>query len=241
MTMMKSIDLMMSILSCKSEQGLQSSLMEVTRHLGFESFVAGTQMVSIDGSLTHHLVSGYPEQWQSIYAERGYLQLDPTVAHCQKSTQPLIWSEEVFSDEGSISVFEEARSFGLSHGVSAAVHESNGTTKTMLSFARDRPIDEPSLGVQTVAKTIASCTHFVLAEIVRDHLPKPSAVQMHLTPQELNCLRWTSQGKTSWEVSRIMSLSEATVTFHLKNAMKKLGASNRPHALAIAVRTGIIN
>uniref|UniRef100_UPI002617B1FB helix-turn-helix domain-containing protein n=1 Tax=Pseudomonas sp. TaxID=306 RepID=UPI002617B1FB len=38
-----------------------------------------------------------------------------------------------------------------------------------------------------------------------------------LTKTELEILRWASEGKTIWEISRIRCTSEATVKFHLRN------------------------
>ncbi|GEM_PF-1566106 len=48
-----------------------------------------------------------------------------------------------------------------------------------------------------------------------------------LTPREIECVYWAAQGKTSWEISRILSITERTVNFHLSNSMQKTGSSNR--------------
>jgi len=241
MNLVESIDFMSSILSCKSSEALQKSLSAASKRLGFETFVAGVQLVQPDGSLAHHLVSGYPEKWQAIYAQQGYIWKDPTVAHCQMSTEPLVWTEKTFMEGDAMPMLEEAKSFGLSHGVSAAIHESKGATKSMISLVRDQALGEPAAGIAAAAQVLASCTHFVVINIARDALNPIPAEPVRLTPQELACLRWVSQGKTAWEVGRILSISEPTVVFHLKNVMRKLDASNRPQALAIAIRMGLIN
>lgn len=62
-----------------------------------------------------------------------------------------------------------------------------------------------------------------------------------LTDRERLCLRWTAMGKTSWEISRILDRKEATVNFHLKNAVAKLNVSNRCQAAVVAVRDGLID
>jgi DNA-binding CsgD family transcriptional regulator len=48
-----------------------------------------------------------------------------------------------------------------------------------------------------------------------------------LTPRETECVHWAAQGKTSWEISRILSITERTVNFHLSNSMQKTGSANR--------------
>jgi LuxR family transcriptional activator of bioluminescence operon len=61
-----------------------------------------------------------------------------------------------------------------------------------------------------------------------------------LTSQELNCLFWLCEGKTSWEISQIISISERTTNFHIKNILIKLQASNRQHAVAISIHEKIL-
>ena len=58
--------------------------------------------------------------------------------------------------------------------------------------------------------------------------------------REYQVLAWTSQGKTSYEISKILNLSENTVNNYVLNATKKLGASNRTHAVSKAIHLGLI-
>ncbi|RYD22225.1 MAG: helix-turn-helix transcriptional regulator [Spirochaetia bacterium] len=57
-----------------------------------------------------------------------------------------------------------------------------------------------------------------------------------LTPREIEVLTWTSQGKTAWEVSIILSISRNTVITHLRNSRDKLNTSNVVHTIVEAVR-----
>lgn len=61
-----------------------------------------------------------------------------------------------------------------------------------------------------------------------------------LSARETEVLCWAMEGKTNWEISVILSLSERTVKFHIRNAMTKLKASTRAHAVAVAIRRGLI-
>lgn len=61
-----------------------------------------------------------------------------------------------------------------------------------------------------------------------------------LTMREIECLAWAAQGKSEWEMSRILGISEHTAEKHLINARVKLGAVNRAHAVATAIRRGLI-
>jgi DNA-binding CsgD family transcriptional regulator len=61
-----------------------------------------------------------------------------------------------------------------------------------------------------------------------------------LTERETEVMQWIQRGKTNWEISRILCISERTVKFHVQNSLAKLGASTRSHAIAIALKRGFI-
>lgn len=68
-----------------------------------------------------------------------------------------------------------------------------------------------------------------------------STIKPRITQREIECLQWASIGKTAWEISMILGISERTVGFHLSNAATKLQANNRTHAVSIALKKGLIN
>lgn len=72
-----------------------------------------------------------------------------------------------------------------------------------------------------------------MATVQRLTAPAPSA---ELTDNQREVLRWCTVGKTSWEISLILGVSEATVNFHLKNIARKFNVRGRAacvgHALA---------
>ncbi len=53
-------------------------------------------------------------------------------------------------------------------------------------------------------------------------------------------LSWVAAGKSSWEIGRILSISEHTVNSHIERAVSKLGAANRPEAVAKAIMLDLI-
>ena len=69
---------------------------------------------------------------------------------------------------------------------------------------------------------------------------KDAKLARKLTERETECLQWIACGKTSGEIAIICAISESTVNYHLKNTLAKLNSSNRVHAVAKAVHSGII-
>ena len=67
-----------------------------------------------------------------------------------------------------------------------------------------------------------------------------TAFNPKLTIREVEVLKWLKEGKSSFEVSMILNISERTVNFHCNNIMRKLDAVNRVQAVAIALEKRII-
>ena len=64
--------------------------------------------------------------------------------------------------------------------------------------------------------------------------------KIKLSPKEREILQWLKQGKSNWDISMIQRISERTVKFHVGNIMRKLDASTRTHAVAIAMEQGLV-
>jgi len=61
-----------------------------------------------------------------------------------------------------------------------------------------------------------------------------------LTERELEVLAGMSDGRSNAEIGRALFLSEDTVKTHARRLFRKLGASDRAHAVAIAIRRGLV-
>lgn len=61
-----------------------------------------------------------------------------------------------------------------------------------------------------------------------------------LTSREIEVLRLIASGKANKLVASDLSITEETVKGHVKSILSKLGASDRTHAVTIALKRGII-
>ncbi len=62
-----------------------------------------------------------------------------------------------------------------------------------------------------------------------------------LSPREIDVLRRVAAGGSNKTIAAQLSLSEDTVKSHVKSIMAKLSASDRTHAVTIALKRGIID
>ena len=62
----------------------------------------------------------------------------------------------------------------------------------------------------------------------------------HLTAREFECLSALADGLGRDAIAGLLQISIPTVAMHLTNARHKLNAKSREHAVAIALRSGLL-
>ncbi|MBM3157550.1 MAG: response regulator transcription factor [Chloroflexi bacterium] len=62
-----------------------------------------------------------------------------------------------------------------------------------------------------------------------------------LTPRETQTLRYVAEGYSNKQIARVLYVSEQTIKNHVSAVQRKLGASNRTHAVVLAARQGCID
>lgn len=82
--------------------------------------------------------------------------------------------------------------------------------------------------------------------LVRDKLARlrfkqNESMKRRLSERERQVLTWTALGKSAWDISCIVGISEVTAHKHVSSAMKKLNAVNKAHAVAAALVSGEIS
>ncbi|MEQ9248232.1 MAG: helix-turn-helix transcriptional regulator, partial [Nitratireductor sp.] len=75
-----------------------------------------------------------------------------------------------------------------------------------------------------------------------EHDPLPGGTSgPAISRRELQCLKLTANGLTSDEIAKRLGLSVHTANQYLANTTQKLNAVNRVHAVAKALRKGLID
>ena len=69
---------------------------------------------------------------------------------------------------------------------------------------------------------------------------EPAPMECWLTRREMQVLRLLATGRTYRQIAAELLLSEETVRSHVKHILHKLDAPDRAHAVACAVRAGIL-
>jgi DNA-binding CsgD family transcriptional regulator len=168
------------------------------------------------------------------------LATEPVAPHCKRSLTPFVWTSEELK-AGDRSGLSLARDFDLNafmvfplrnddatHYGNFTVYCADGCHKSWLEHAQRFA---PLLHVT------AQYFHDTLAGL--DEAPvDPSRVA--LSPRQRECLLWASLGLSTKQIAARLTLSEPVVHEYLSAAKRKLGCATRAHAVARAVKLGLI-
>ena len=75
-----------------------------------------------------------------------------------------------------------------------------------------------------------------VAERLSEYFP-----QVALTPREVEVLGCVAKGMANKEIANQLGTASGTVKMHIQNILAKLGASDRTHAVTIAMERGILH
>ena len=176
--------------------------------------------------------------WERHYQTQNLAAQDPVLQRCIVGTAPLVFIDLNLAALAAPqrATMEQARDFRMDLGLSVPVHGPNNTLTILSAYHDGTPhsFREAVANLPLISLTAQHLHEHLMAQAIPAAAP-PTA----LTPREVECLSWISQGKTAWEISVILKVSERTVKFHLNNLMRKLGVHSRTHAVARAISLGL--
>jgi DNA-binding NarL/FixJ family response regulator len=75
-----------------------------------------------------------------------------------------------------------------------------------------------------------------VAERLSEYFP-----QVALTPREVEVLGFVARGLANKEIAHKLGTANGTIKMHVQNILEKLGASDRTHAVTLAIERGILH
>jgi DNA-binding CsgD family transcriptional regulator len=161
--------------------------------------------------------------------------------HCKIQSVPIVWDQSTYVDAQQGEKWEHQAQFGYRCGISSAMHLPHGLH---FLYGVDRPEPLTACAEELIRITADLQLFAVHAQetAMRTLLPAPvgESEVPALTRRELECLRWTMDGKTAWELGRILGIAEQTAVRHLHNASHKLVCVNKHQTVLKALRLGLI-
>jgi len=234
------LDLIHASMACRDEDGLSTLLEKLKDLVSGDYSVCGIGEGGPTGlSETPRVINGsYPMEWLRIYGEEKLYFQDPVIWNNFQNPGAQLWDDtfKFFSEKMSGNFISKARDFGLCHGVSGGIFDRFSGLSTIFTFAGTRR----SFGYHQ-KEIIAILSPHLHQALVRIYKKSQKGISETLSNREEEVMRWMKEGKTNWEISIILSISERTVKFHVQNIERKLNAVNKAHAIAIALDQNLVS
>lgn len=157
--------------------------------------------------------STYDQAWLDHYTEQAYALRDPTIAWGFSTEGACRWSE--FEIPDTFGVLAEARSFGLTHGMTISTGPVR--SRTIASFCRDdREFEDSEIEE--------------ISQIVR-RLHQMVEPPESLTKAQIEALRLIADGDRHAAAAAKLNISESALKARLMGAREKLHARTTAEAL----------
>jgi DNA-binding CsgD family transcriptional regulator len=236
------VEIIHKSLSCNSEEDFLSLFPKIQELFPFD--FAGVLLGRHDNGnglfIAHGVNISYPEEWLREYLAKNYFYLDVLTKETFRTNELIHWSLMTMIHDAEVP--QEIVSFnmdfgvreGYAHGSSPSAQGKNGSM-----FCFSSPSMKDDFRTAAILEYLIPHLHLALTHISGNK----STLGNHavISAREKEVLNWLKQGKSSWEISVILGISESTANYHVYNIMRKLEAVNRPQAVAAAVRLGLID
>lgn len=170
------------------------------------------------------LISTYPAKWTSHYLQSHYERIDPVIMQALQTPEPFQWGIGLSFKYNSAQqeLLNEAAQFGIRLGFTVPIHDGRGPIAA-LTFATDQQRPQFEHCTNSHARVLQLMAMYFHAHVRRKLSGDRKIGGALLSPRELECLEWAAQGKSAWEIGRILGISHHTVASYLENAKEKLG------------------
>ena len=177
----------------------------------------------------------WPQEWLVRWFNKNYISIDPVIYQLIAHNTPFRWSDVRSKTSGTPArVMDEAHDFGMNDGFGVPVYSRNGS---IVGVTMGTTHDE-------IGKREEACLHlatiYFQARLERFRPQPQRAPARKLTPRERECLSWVAAGKSDWDISQILGISEDTAHEYVHNAIAKLNATTRAQAVALGLLEGAI-
>lgn len=205
---------------------------ELVEASGFGSFIL-TGLPSIGCNVEPLVICNrWPEEWTSIYRDQIYFPDDPVSQWSLQKEAPFYWRDaQSHSAQTSRAtrIAGEAAEFGLLEGIAFPMRTQQGW-QAVISLASDQPLD---ISKRDEGMLYMASIYF---QIAAAQMSSSHKSLISLTGREQDILQWAASGKTAWEISCILNISEKTVRNHVDMIHKKLDVRSTTQAVVVALR-----
>jgi LuxR family quorum sensing-dependent transcriptional regulator len=227
----QALDFVDAIEASKTTASVVYQFERMIGNLGFHAYIMAGIPTSGQSLKQLTVANGWPAEWFELYNRENLSSVDPVPRHCFNTLNPFEWKDAPYDrerDQPAHRVMTRARDFRFHEGFCVPIHYDDATGA--ISMAGECPYLDPE--TKSALHLMSVFTHGRLRTLGK---PNTATVRRRLTDIEAEVLRWAARGKTAWETSRILHISERNVRWHLEESQRKLMTKNKTATVAVAL------
>jgi len=198
--------------------------------------------------------------WEEEYRSNQFVFYDHTLSHARRTNVGFKWGDVPLPFQfgkrkpGAVKLLEAAHDHGFEEGYILPFHfvdlQGRSHTALVALFWKDRAA-KLDLNLSSIRKHELELLMLYFAQRVvqlrGDEMRRHSTFTSrpdnftHLTDREREALTWAGRGLSAGETSDVLGIGQQTVKSYLVQAIEKLEAMNKTHAVAKAVHLGLID
>lgn len=171
-----------------------------------------------------------------VYTARNFFPYCPVFQIAKHSLEPFSWTIESVRRESYPRTKEIVHAWeqhGVREGFMVSIRGPYGL---------DARVGLGGTSLEVASKNLPAIRLIALYGFnrLRSIVNRRSGSTLRLSEREKDVLSWSARGRSASETAELMGIAKRTVDQHAANACRRLGASNRMQAVAIAVRDHLI-
>lgn len=228
-----------------TDQLLQWTQVELQALLPHEIFIFGVGRISKDSIEIGRMFSnGFPAGYVSDIRRADGEVMSPIMTRWSKENKPQLFEPEHAHTQADIppawlAIFQKHK---LRNMAAHGMRDLSSNVASYFNFSRIPVKLTPHHAY--LLELLVPHMHVALVKVLEQIKPaqqRSTTSSLKLSTREKGILQWLRAGKSNWEVSQILGLSEHTVKNQVRNILIKLRVKNRAQAVAKAISTKIIS
>ena len=239
----ETIDFLKAVRDNAAITDFEESTARTLREMGFDQYaylvhMPGRRILGVDN---------FPTEFRTRFLLQDYVFIDPVLTTARRKLTPFEWAYDWERRLGHIrltpkqkEILDEGADFGITKGTAFPIPSLRGGLGILVanSSESEREVDQLWRHRRHEIHLNAFCIHEAFTASLANHF---GDYAYKLAPRETECLQWAASGKTVWETSEILGISEHTVRTYLDRAMRKLDCYSKQQAIVKAIYHGLID
>lgn len=224
---------------CASPEEVEQALQGAFAKRGYTHYLI-TNGTPSSANLTDQgrpLFCNWPSDWLLRYMEHTWAGNNPFISRGGITSEPFVWSQSRSEHDpvgDPLWFISDYCRFAMGSGVCITSCGTTGSVAGAILSGRQADLTQPAISFLQAAVLLAR------DKLARLRFKQSMSSKRRLSNRERQILTWTALGKSAWDISCILGISEVTAHKHVSSAMKKLNSVNKAHAVATALLTGEI-